>query len=205
MTIEEVKDSVIIAPQAFVLMALYAVQHGASGVHGVLIGTRSKNRIDVSGAFPVCHETPTKLLVETGLALVESTIQNDKSTSIVGWFTAPEILADDKPGPVALRIAANLATDTNEPILLVLRNEIIGQLINGEESSATAAIQAFGKNLGQQWMDSLEVSVSLDADAATVMKELKGMSINDLVDHWQNGASSDWHEKALTTISNRLN
>jgi hypothetical protein len=208
MTVEEVKDSVIVAPQAFVLMALHAAQHSTSAVHGLLIGSRSENKIQVSGAFPVCHETPTKLLVETALALVQSTMHNDNdksaSASIVGWFTAPEMLADNKPGPVALRIAANLATDSNEPVLLVLRNEIIGQLINGEETSASAAIQAFGKNFGQQWMDPLEVSVLQETDATRATKELheEGTSINDLVDHWQNGASSDWCE-TLATITNK--
>ena len=37
----------------------------------------------------------------------------------------------DKPGPVALRIAVNFAKDSNEPVVLVLCNEIRGQLING--------------------------------------------------------------------------
>jgi hypothetical protein len=204
MTVKEVKDSVVVAPQAFVLMALHAAHHSTSAVHGLLIGTRSENKIEVSGAFPVCHETPTKLLVETALALVQSTMHNDKSAGIVGWFTAPEMLADNKPGPVALRIAANLATDSNEPVLLVLRNEIIGQLINGEETSASAAIQAFGKNFGQQWMDPLEVSVLQETDATNATKELhqEGMLINDLVDHWETGASSDWHE-TLATITNK--
>ena len=116
------KDSVIISPEVFALMAAHAASHPTTAIHGVLIGNRnsSTNKVDVTDAFPICHENPTKPLVETALALVQSNLEgqqqkdNDKKSCIVGWYTAPELLYEKKPGPVALRIVAGLAASSED-------------------------------------------------------------------------------------------
>jgi hypothetical protein len=199
MTGNEGKDSVIVAPKAFLLMAMHAAGHSTSSVHGILVGSRSGNKVEVSDAFPVCHETPTKPLVETALALVQSHLDGSSTPSnIIGWYTAPEILGDDQPGPVALRIASNLADKSGEPVLLMIKNEGLGQLVKGTETPASTAIQAFGKNFGKQWMDPLKVTVLEEAAVTKAIIELhsKRVLIDDLNDHWKGAMSADWPASA---------
>jgi hypothetical protein len=90
------QNLVVLSPQAFAAMLLHAAQHSSSVVHGVLVGSHSGGKIHVTDAIPVCHETPTKTLVDTSLALLQAQQVTD-SAKVVGWFTAPEILEDDRP------------------------------------------------------------------------------------------------------------
>jgi len=206
------KDSVTIAPEVFALMAAHAASNPTSAVHGVLIGSRNGDKVTVTDAFPICHENPTKPLVETALALVQSNLEEENrdkkknnDNSIIGWFTAPELLHETKPGPVALRIVANLATNDGqgEPVLLVLNNEPIVKLLAAVEDKennclASRTVQAFGKDFGMQWMEPLDLTVTNDSGAAkavTAMLNNKENNINvvqDLVDHWEEGAASEW-------------
>ncbi len=207
-------DSVSLAPEVFALMAAHAASHPMSAVHGILVGSKSGgDQVTVSNAFPVCHGNPTKPLVETSMALVQSILEEgDENSSWFGWYTAPELLHETKPGPVALRIVANIAAamgdgdddgdddNNNEPVLIVMKNESIVQLLMGDEKGVTASqtIQAFGKDFGMQWMEPIEkLSVKGEAKAT---KALIGMlnqgsdvrMVRDLVDHWDQGAASEW-------------
>ena len=217
------KDSVTIAPQVFALMAGHAASHPTSPVHGILIGSRKGDKVTVADAFPVCHENPTKPLVENALSLVQSTLQgNEDGHAIIGWFTAPELLHETKPGPVALRIVANLAAamgedGRGEPVLLVVNNESIVELLSRaagseEENSITVSstIKAFGKDFGMQWMEPIKNLSILDESKAkqTVLSMVSGESdiyiVKDLVDHWQQGAKSEWTSAStLASFSDR--
>ena len=218
---------VTLAPEVFALMAAHAASHPTSAVHGVLIGSRQGNNVTVSDAFPICHESPTKTLVETALTLVQSNLEgsDNKKDKIVGWFTAPELLHDTKPGPVALRIVANLEAamggdgSGEQPVLLVLDNESIVNLLaeetgNNKENNAMASktIQAFGKDFGMQWMESIHnLSVTNDSGAfkATVAMLNKSntnsvIAVRDLVDHWKEGATSQWTSaSSLSSLTNK--
>ncbi|VEU40437.1 unnamed protein product [Pseudo-nitzschia multistriata] len=203
-------ESVGLAPEVFVLVAAHAAVHPASPVHGVLVGSREGGRISVHGAYPVCHETPTGVLVETALSLVQSSLEEDTSnettTEIVGWFTAPELLHEKAPGPVALRIVASLAAATSgggtDPVLLVVDNEALLALAGGGGAVlASEAVRAFGKDLGRQWKEPVgSLAVESDAGAAeaaaSAIREATGAAagpfVRDLVDHWKAGAASEW-------------
>jgi hypothetical protein len=195
---KEAKDSVAIAPEVFLLMAGHSTSHPMCAVHGVLIGTRpSKNKVDIVDAYPICHETPTKNLVEISLSLVLSLLDGDKSKSVVGWYTAPELLNDKKAGPVALRIAASLSSNgavLGEPVLVVVNNESIVELSSEKKITASKAIQAFGKDFGLQWMEQLETIVLRDSNAITGLESMlkSNVTVKDLIDHWGAGASSEW-------------
>jgi len=210
--------SVTISPQVFALMAAHAASHPTSAVHGILIGSRKGDSVTVADAFPVCHENPTKPLVETALALTQSILEdNNKSQTIVGWFTAPELLHETKPGPVALRIVANLAAamGDEEPVLLVLNNESIVELLiadDKENNSMTASrtIQGFGKDFGMQWMEPIANLTVTDESKTTkaviaMLNEDKEIHIvKDLVDHWEEGASSEWTSaSSLKSFANK--
>ena len=212
------KESVTLAPQVFALIAAHAASHPTSAVHGILVGSRNGDQVTIADAFPVCHENPTRTLVETALSLVQSIIEG-KNQTIVGWFTAPELLHETKPGPVALRIVANLAAamDSNgegEPVLLVLNNQSILKLLATDEKDssmkASQTIQAFGKDFGMQWMEPIENLSIEDESRSTkaVMSMLKQENdshvVNDLVDHWDQGATSEWTSaSSLTTFANK--
>jgi hypothetical protein len=201
------KDSVTVAPEVFLVMAGHASSHPACAVHGVLVGSRTQpdgGRVDVVDAYPVCHETPTKTLVETAVSLVLSALEGDNNKkSVVGWYTAPELLGDKKAGPVALRVVASLASvgAGGEPVLLVVDNESIVQLSSSSEKeeveekvTASGAVQAYGKDFGMQWMEQLDTVVLEDGVATAGWKSLlaSNVTVRDLVDHWEGGASSDW-------------
>lgn len=218
------KDSVIISPEVFALMAAHAASHPTTAIHGVLIGNRnsSTNKVDVTDAFPICHENPTKPLVETALALVQSNLEGqqqkdtDKKSCIVGWYTAPELLYEKKPGPVALRIVAGLAaaassenndssssSSSGEPVLLVLNNEVIVNLLAEQEKVvASKVVQAYGKDFGLQWMEPLDLTVSNESGAVKAVSAIfnEKVNVNDLVDHWDEGASSEWTSASRISI-----
>jgi len=215
------KDSVTIAPQVFALMAAHAASHPTTAVHGILIGSRNGDEVTVVDALPVCHGNPTKTLVETSLALAQSIVEGGENKhTIVGWFTAPELLHETKPGPVALRIVANLAAameGEGEPILLVLNNESIVKMLaipaGGDEGNivtASQTIQAFGKDFGMQWMEPID-NLSVTEESRTtkaVIAMLNGGNeikiVKDLVDHWEHGAASEWTAaSSLVSFTNK--
>mmetsp|Transcript_23089 Transcript_23089/g.38163 ORF Transcript_23089/g.38163 Transcript_23089/m.38163 type:complete len:213 (+) Transcript_23089:112-750(+) len=204
MTDNKKKNSVEVSPESFVSMVLHAGQNPTTVVHGLLLGSFSGNdKVVITKAIPVCHETPTKPLLEIALGIVSASA--DGKDVVVGWYTAPERLTDTQPGPVALRIAANLGSDdaSKEPVLLVLDNAALADCLKGDDSSKDAVIKAFGKDFGQQWMDPL--------DKITVTKESKARAaaasafsnadivIVDLVNHLEDDGAADWMTNTALT------
>jgi hypothetical protein len=179
-------DKVDVTPDVLRLMVSHATSHSTSSVHGVLVGQADGKVLKVTDAYPICHETPTKVLVETSLALVQSSLEEKKSSNtIVGWYTAPELLGETKPSPVALRVAAALESHSNlHPVLLVLNNQAI---VTG--ASGADMVAAFGKDFGNQWMEPLPCTTSV----VSALEPANSVSpVHDLVDHWNNGVSTAW-------------
>lgn len=193
MSPDEKKHNVVISPLALTTMLLHAAKHGTKSVHGVLVGTFSAaDTVKVISAVPVCHEAPTKPLIDTALALVDHGV-------VVGWYTAPERLEDERPGAPALRIAASLgAAGGDEPVLIVLQNQAVADCLNGDTS--TSVIKAYGKDFGQQWMEPLEVSLQSEVKALEAAKQAhhdQKVVLNDLVDHWEGkSAATEWFPSA---------
>ena len=192
-------DSVTISPEVFALMGVHASCHPTTPVHGVLVGNRNKsnkNEVEITDAYPICHESPTKILVETSLSLILSVLEDDNKTkkSIVGWYTAPELLEETKPGPVALRVVASIAaaSTTGEPVLLVLNNDKIVKLFEKEETDPNSCVQAYGKDFGMQWMEPLKSAKVMDSPKAVKAVLNDKLQVKDLVDHWEAGTSSEW-------------
>jgi hypothetical protein len=120
---------------AQVKMALHATKHGLSDnqVHGIVLG-RTVNSDDgdggdgwrVTDVVPVCHEAPTKPIVDMALRLVDAHLSQSRSppseggVRILGWYTAnanANCDADagggdgetETPNPSACRIASSVA------------------------------------------------------------------------------------------------
>jgi hypothetical protein len=213
--------SVRIEPEVLALMVGHATSHSTTTIHGILVGTTtrtttSKNRMTITDAYPICHETPTKVLVETSLSLVQSKLEessnnhdNRSSQNIVGWYTAPELGGDNaKPSPVVLRIVASLAAlkDDNtsqQPVLLVLNNDSLVKVIQGQLESLDPVVTVYGKDFGNQWLEKLDHEIDNEEDHPTALELLvraNETKVNDLTDHWEAGTNSEW-----TTATNIRN
>jgi hypothetical protein len=182
--------TVSVRPKAFVSMVLHATKHKTTSVHGVLLGSITGGNITVDDAVPISHGAPTKPEVEIALGLLPDT------SNIVGWYTAPELLEDTRAGPVALRMVASLdhAGDKKEPTLIVLDNAALALSLKGQ-GKPDAAVQAYGKDFGGQWLDPLKVSLEISSNATLAAQEgfKQGVEINDWVDHLEGPASTPWY------------
>jgi len=204
MTTTMTTNSVVVQPKAAVSMILHAATHKNAAVHGLLLGSIKKDVVTIENAVAVSHGAPTKPLIETATGLIGSISAANSSTTmtIVGWYTAPELLQDTRPGPVALRMVAALGADeTNnklEPVLLVLSNVAVSACLQGKASIGTT-MAAFGKDFGQQWLEPAKCAVENAAGTSTAAKEgfLAAVQVNDLVDHFEGPeASTPWFPNA---------
>lgn len=199
--------SVTVAPTAVVSMMLHAAKHVHDPVHGVLMGSYEgsdgNSKVTVTQAIPVCHGAPTHPLVETALALIES-IHQDAKTVVVGWYVSPRLLKDDRPGPAALKIVSSLGNGSNkkEPVLVVVRNDELAEVLKGTESALDSVVKALGKDFGQQWLEPLSLSFSNKYGTAKAVSSAfaEKISVMDLVDHFEGDPkTSKWpHNDALT-------
>jgi hypothetical protein len=197
---QQQQHSVVVSPSAFTTMFLHASSHSTTVVHGALLGKLDKNVLTVTEAIPVCHEHPTKPLVEMALALIQAQHSNK---TVVGWYTAPERLDDDRPGPAALRIVASLAAaaaSSGEPVLLVLRNgplvkTVLQETLDEDASKSNNMILAFGKDFGQQWLQPVPIQIDQPAKACKTARDSfqnGNVVVVDLVDHWESPTAVDW-------------
>lgn len=197
MTEESKHRSVVVSPSALVSMMLHAARHGTTAVHGILLGTFDDDKVTVTSAIPVCHEAPTKPLVDTALSLVVAAAADE--TSIVGWYTAPERVSDVRPGTAALRIVSSLASgnkNQGEPVLCVLQNESLAKCLKGSSEGGADVIKAYGKDFGQQWLEPLKTVVTEETNAVNAAREARRQDIliNDFVDHLEaDTASAIWY------------
>jgi Uncharacterised protein family (UPF0172) len=220
---------VVVRPKAFCSMVLHAAKHKNEVVHGILLGSSSSNTpgaavvagskskttitggvvtLTVHDAVPVSHGTPTRPLIETAIGLIEASSSQEAESNnctIVGWYTAPTLLNDTRPGPIALRMAANFevkkgvnnATTGGEvqhqpSTLLVLQNAAIGPCLQGKaNTAANDVVKALGKDFGDQYLEPIDLVVDNgEAACQAVAQAYKAnISCNDLVDHF-NGPPS---------------
>lgn len=211
----KIASSVTVLPAAAVAIALHSIRHKSSSVHGLLLGRceggdKKKNgtttRVVVTDAVPVSHGAPSMPVVETALGLLQQHCKSkDKDDAaavhIVGWYTAPMLLEDTRPGPVALRMAANLATAATasgeqEPILLVVQNKELAAAFKGTVTAVDSTNQSFVKALvrdfGNQWLDPVTTVMEQPKDVATAIQQAakQGIMVSDLIDHFEEIASS---------------
>eukprot|EP00980_Cylindrotheca_fusiformis_P013511 scaffold3450_cov114-Cylindrotheca_fusiformis.AAC.16 len=198
----DTKPRITISPQAFLTISLHSAFYSNAVGHGVLVGTKSDSEVMVEHAFPICHEVPTKPLLDTAMALVKSEITGEGDTAIIGWFTSPEILSDTKADAVSMRICANISTDSADPVLLVLQSEKLGELASSSKGTTSSeCFKAFGRDFGKQWLEPLPLIVLQETITTEVTREAirKGVVMYDLTDHWLHGSSSLWQHSVNTS------
>lgn len=187
-------EAVTISSLALTAIALHSRRHRTTQVHGVLTGSTKDSTVEVKDALPVCHESPTKPLVESALALSMSAIP--EGSEVVGWYTVPEMLQGTDPGPAALRIAASLESSTEKPILVVVSKMRLEKLTNAGESDEGGLV-AFGKDFGQQWKEKIPATTSSTETARKAVQALADTdTFCDLVDHWHSPLTTEWPKTA---------
>ena len=190
---------VVVQPLALSCMVLHALHHSHETVHGILLGQYKdqENELLVVDAVPVSHGAPTRPLVETALGLVDG---NDKKKIVVGWYTAPALLQDTKPSPVALRMAANLDGENEQSsssnhqrpsCLIVLQNAAIVASLKGESKAPGDMVQALGKDFGKQWLDPISSRVDNASKGIEAIKQAleEEIVVSDLKDHYETDAT----------------
>jgi Uncharacterised protein family (UPF0172) len=188
----------IVSPQATLAIALHCNRHSTDSVHGILLGKVDSNDgiVSVSDAVPVTHGAPTTPIVESAFGLLPHCLK-DRNAAVVGWYTAPMLLQDTRPGPLALRIVANLGTMmpdsilpvVNDPILIVVQNEVLASAAHGAlvDDAVDSVFKAFGKNSGNQWLspiDSVKVERIEDVSSAILKANEGRVAISDLLDFY---------------------
>ena len=174
-------------------MALHAIRHKHESVHGALLGkivvNDSVQTVQVHSAVAIAHGTPTKPLVEMAMGILSHLLDSTTDVTVVGWYTAPLLANDTRPGPVALRMMSTIASTTtpsHEPVLLVLQNNSLGSFVKGGDSAASSIAKAFGKDFGQQWLQPIEgvtLQDSVVASRATREALQQDLILHDFVDH----------------------
>lgn len=194
---------VVVQPEAFVSMLLHARQNPHQAVHGVLLGQADDGTLmTVTSAVPICHGTPVQPWIEASLSLIEATQGDDNNNNkIVGWYTAPLLLDDVRPGPVALRMASILESSNSSSssvgtTLIVLNNQAVAAACSQSTGGdASAAVQAFGKDFGQQYQEKIPTVVTNSAKALQALREATDSSVPcpDFLDHLEQEASTTWY------------
>ena len=199
-------------------MILHATKNGFSNpIHGIIIGKKSSSGgdslLEIVDAIPVCHEVPTKPIVDMALRLCDAhflqTQCSDNDLAIIGWYTSNASTSDDElPNPSACRIASSMSDngeegDPNFILVLVTTTGIVAAVSKDSEDSTTtssaAACRVFLKDTKTNTF-SQEVDSSL-ISSENVSKELitnalsKGLPIYDYVDHISSyGCDDDWKD-----------
>lgn len=196
-------QSIRITPQALAVIALHATKYQHSTVCGFLLGEiKENNMAEVTEAVAVAHETVSLPLLDTAIGLLGS------SARIVGWYVAPRLLADQRPDPVSLRVAAQLATEAYDSVLVVVQNEALVECIENK-GSAPGFVKSFTRDFGDQWLDEIKNQNTGDSKAAyTLISEAleSETEIVDLVDHFQSPTTTSWSSHTeIAELSKRLN
>lgn len=193
-------ENVTVGPLALTMIALHAASYSTSECHGILIGSFQDSKFKVTDAFPVCHENPTKPVIESALALALSKIQSDSSdSSVIGWYNVPEMAKSVKPEAGPLRIAASIDGGAGKAVLVIVSKASLGELLSDKDSSlGDHFLSAFGKDFGKQWKEKLQASFSSEECALKAVRALADdKMVFDLVDHWLTPSSGEWPRDAF--------
>lgn len=179
--------TVILSPLAQTKMALHSARHGFSPIHGILIGHRSRSSLEVTDAIPVCHEVPTRPVVNTSLRLVDIHLK-DGENKIIGWYTANSN-GGDEPNIPALRVVNSMAEQCEEQLILVLVSaEPEGSLCTvfegGKGKTFTQRVESSRIQSGDlNVRDAINRGIKDMSHFSSGFGEKNGLTIYDYVDH----------------------
>jgi Uncharacterised protein family (UPF0172) len=190
---------------ASLAITLHGIRHSTEALHGVLLGYRSEDgggEIIITDAVPITHGAPTLPIIEVAMGLLPHCIKSNtktKTIQIVGWYTAPMLVNDTKPDPLALRMIANLAQAASsssssslvmtDPILMVVQNELLASFVKGAQVQSPF-LKAYTKDSTNQWLRPIaDTSITIqdrdDIVGALEKAKDQGIVISDLLDFYE--------------------
>lgn len=184
-------------------MALHSARHGFSNpIHGIVLGRRrssaddshSSSSLEVVDVIPVCHEVPTKPIVDMALRLADAHLQlsnkeegvggGDK-LQIVGWYTANSVASDSEelvPNVSACRIASSMAESSSNDgfVLLLLSVSHMVTLLDskGNSSNNNTSICAVFERDGNTKTFTQKVDSSRITNASSTMGEVVSRALS---------------------------
>jgi len=162
------KHHVSVSQLAAIKMILHAARNPTCQVHGILVGSFAEGSVvSVDDAFPVFHSAPTKPILDSALRIAEAHLQGfgPSGSGVVGWYTSNERLGDDeRAGQAALRIIGGIAAHlglgvsesslppNSEPVLILVSNGGLSDVLCDENESAQPALCVFGRDNRKNWI-----------------------------------------------------
>ncbi len=190
-------------------MALHSAKHGfSSPIHGIVVGKKSDGNdvVEIVDAIPVCHEVPTKPIVDMALRLVDAHLQQqgEKDLTIIGWYTSnASTLEDEAPNSSACRIASSMSDNCQEGgdnfiLVMITTSGLLAAVSKDSDSSLSPLCRVFQKDAKTKTF-SYEVDsscITQENDTAYIISKAlsKDMPIYDFVDHISNYGSEDWNK-----------
>jgi hypothetical protein len=204
-------------------MALHSVKHGFSNpIHGIVLGKKSDDDnadlLEIVDVIPVCHEVPTKPIVDMALRLADAHLQQQRGAeknnlTIIGWYTSNASTSyDETPNLSACRVASSMSSSDNGEeggnfiLVLVTTSGILAAVSkDSSDSSLSPLCRVFQKDVKTK-------TFSQEVDSALVLQEnetsyiiskamLKEMPIYDFAEHISNFGSDEWSKMDWITNS----
>ena len=209
-------------------MALHAAKHGFSNpIHGIVLGkSKGDGSVEVVDVVPVCHEVPTKPIVDMALRLADAHLQQQNDGArIVGWYTANANAAsadEEMPNASACRIASSVAGNANDddggsedfflilvstagiterttmPICSVFEKDKSRTFTQKVDGSRIINTGGDGASLDKVISGAIDQLSSSDYECDAAGGGAKGsLSIHDYVDHLENCGEGNWIENGM--------
>jgi len=162
-------------------MALHSAKHGFSNpIHGIVLGRNTADggkNLQVVDVVPVCHEVPTKPIVDMALRLTDAYLHLHQKkgmlggVKIVGWYTANSDGEDggELPNPSACRIASSVAENINTNneegnaggdcvLLLVFTSRLVNRIKDVADASSLPICAVFEKDRSRMFTQKVDDS-----------------------------------------------
>ena len=216
---QRVVTAVTISLSAQMKMALHATKHGMSNcqIHGIVLGSTttttssapsstssaSSVSVVVTDVVPVCHEVPTKPIVDSALRLVDAHLRLSSTTAtattrIIGWYTANDNTNADKeeeddddeeegvPNPSACKIASSIAAattattndndDTTTLLLLLSTNRLVHCIKNDHNGLPICTVYITGSSSSTPFTQKVNDTLVTTTTMTTKEKEEDGVT-----------------------------
>ncbi|KAK9057182.1 hypothetical protein SSX86_024549 [Deinandra increscens subsp. villosa] len=188
--------SYVIGQNAYIKLALHALNHKTSAVNGLLLGRLSGEVVEITESVPLFHSSQIGLLPPLEIALI--TIEeyySSQGLSIVGYFHANERFDDPELGTVARNIGDHIFRYFSQAAVLLLDNRKLGALQNKKDSAPI--MQLYTRDSSKSWkqVESSSRLTTKEPSANIVLLDFissdKQNDIVDFDDHLDD-ISKDW-------------
>ena len=203
-------------------MALHASKHGYTNpIHGIVLGKNDGgNNLEIVDVVPVCHEAPTKPVVDMALRLTDAYLQKNQKQErlegarIIGWYTAntnaiiSDCGDDELPNAPACKIVASMAESDVEGefvLLLVTAARLVDHdaslpictVFERDHHRTYTSRVDDGRVTNGEDENILGEVLSKAVDERVLSSSSADIAIHDYVDHLNDYGKGNWIENGL--------